>query len=108
MADHVEVFRFTSARSVGFAGSAFSCGLRGGRLLCWGRNEDGQCGNGTIGGRTLPARLGVDSDWTAVSAGDSHACGIRQGELYCWGANAAGQLGNGTTLASGQPVPVLR
>jgi len=66
---------------------------RGGALVCWGRNTEGQLGLGDTIDRTAPTRVGVDSDWQTVSAGQFHSCGARAGALYCWGDNREGQLG---------------
>ena len=87
-------------------GHLFSCGLRGGRLYCWGVNHLGQLGQGHQSGAYSPARVGLEEDWTFVEAGYSHACGIRGGRLYCWGDNAFGQLGDGTTELRSAPVQV--
>ncbi|MGE0787305.1 MAG: RCC1 domain-containing protein [Sandaracinaceae bacterium] len=69
-----------------------------GYLYCWGRNENGQVGNGTIaaGGQFTPTRLAVRPGWRGYSAGRGHSCAVRTtGDVYCWGANDRGQLGLG-------------
>lgn len=78
-----------------------TCGLRGtGELWCWGNSTYGQIGDGALGRRTAPVRIGTASDWTHVSVSEKNTCGIRAGELYCWGANDQRQLGVGTADSS--------
>lgn len=63
-----------------------ACGIRGGRLYCWGHNVYGQLGS--PGSSTMtPRRVGNHDDWTDVSAGGAYTCGIRARQLYCWGSN---------------------
>lgn len=84
------------------AGTAFSCGLRGGALFCWGANDSGQTGLSTAA--DMPTKVGTETDWRDVSAGGRHACGVKQsGELYCWGANDFGQIGS--TTVENAPAP---
>ena len=99
---------------------AVSCGLmhtcalfrpdaRGGdQLWCWGRDSDGQLGDGPVGDlppnemTAHPVRV-AGPGWTQVSAGGSHTCGFRDGHLYCWGSNEHGQLGLPCPDAGGPP-----
>jgi alpha-tubulin suppressor-like RCC1 family protein len=81
-------------------GWGHACGLRAGELHCWGRNERGALGDGTMGEQSAPQQVGSATDWLVVSASDGtygHTCGIRAGgALYCWGSNDVGQVGDGT------------
>lgn len=72
------------------------CALRDGRLHCYGRSLVGQLGLGAIETSNTLAQVGMQSDWTSVSAGDSHTCGLRNLTLNCWGSNSQGQLGLGS------------
>lgn len=81
-------------------GSAHTCARRNsGSVLCWGRNMEGQLGDGTneIALRTPTAVTGlVDAD--AIAAEGNFTCAIRAGALVsCWGTNGSGQLGDGTS-----------
>ncbi len=76
------------------SGGDFSCARRaGGELVCWGRNQSGQCG------RSGPDVLATPSEVNPVgvveaTVGYAHACvRVRTGEVLCWGSNSAGQLG---------------
>lgn len=82
-------------------------------LQCWGRNADGQVGNGTTTDQFSPATVpGVVT--TAITAGGAldtaehgHTCAVRpDGTVGCWGRNADSQLGDGTTVDRSSPVTV--
>ncbi|MBK7861222.1 MAG: hypothetical protein IPJ65_21955 [Archangiaceae bacterium] len=65
-----------------------TCGVQGGGTLwCWGSNESGQLGNGTVGGvQPSPTQVGTGSDWADVVVGPSHTCALHlDGALDCWG-----------------------
>jgi alpha-tubulin suppressor-like RCC1 family protein len=98
------------------------CVIIGGTVYCWGYNQVGQLGNGSISGpsngtATSPSQVlsannmtpvgGVLSGKVAVKivGGNNHYCVItNSNEAYCWGWNVAGQLGDGTT--TNRPTPV--
>jgi alpha-tubulin suppressor-like RCC1 family protein len=89
------------------AGRDHNCATTaGGRLVCWGRNGDGQVGDGTTTDRTTPvAVVGLASDVTAVSAGGWLSCALTsEGGVRCWGLNRFGELGDGTTTRRLTPV----
>jgi alpha-tubulin suppressor-like RCC1 family protein len=89
------------------AGFSHTCGIDNGELYCWGKNDNGQIGNGEISATNVitPARVGTKSQWTAVSTGLSHSCGVNNGSLYCWGEDWSGQLGNGSASTLSIPTP---
>ncbi len=66
-----------------------------GSSWCWGRNDFGQLGIGTLDAPETPTRVGDELGWTALSAGYRHSCGVRDGALWCWGGNGGGELGAG-------------
>ena len=96
------------------AGYLFACAtVSSGHAYCWGRNNDGQLGNGTITDSDLPVEVktpagtGFLSTVTGVSAGRDIACAaVSSHHLYCWGSNGYGELGDGTTTTSRLPVEV--
>ncbi|MFT4308908.1 MAG: hypothetical protein ACMXYL_00265 [Candidatus Woesearchaeota archaeon] len=89
-------------------GNGHSCGIRAvdGRVLCWGRNNVGQIGDGTTAGpRTNPTLTTDTSAYTFISSGEQHSCGIRANDsrVLCWGSNGNGVLGDGTTVQRENP-----
>jgi len=83
-----------------------------GTLVAWGWNDDGELGNNTTTGSSIPVRVnqaGVLSGKSIVSiaAGDFHNLALcSDGTLSAWGANWYGELGNNTTTCSTTPVLV--
>lgn len=82
-------------------GEDHTCAIRSdGSLWCWGENDSGQLGDGTLADRSSPTRVGTANDWVMAvgTGGEHHVCGIRSGgSLWCWGANDRGQLAVGDT-----------
>jgi alpha-tubulin suppressor-like RCC1 family protein len=91
------------------AGYFHSCTLRpNGNVLCWGNNNVGQLGNGTIvSSNTLGLVFGV-SDAVALAAGKGHTCALQaSGGVLCWGHNGYSQLGKSSSVyVSTTPVVV--
>ncbi|MCX5984910.1 MAG: RCC1 repeat-containing protein [Chloroflexi bacterium] len=84
-----------------------------GSTFCWGANDSGQLGDGTLTGRTLPVSVSSAATWTSVTAGSAHACAVTAsstffaaGLAHCWGRNSSGQLGDGTTTVRTTPTAV--
>ncbi|HEU4405381.1 MAG TPA: hypothetical protein VFS43_08845 [Polyangiaceae bacterium] len=90
-------------------GESHSCALlEGGKVLCWGRNDQGQLGYGhtnVIGDNEAPQSssfLALGGEVAQISVGGNHACArLVDGAVRCWGANGYGQLGYGTTTNVG-------
>ncbi|MDB4864922.1 hypothetical protein OAI00_00955 [Euryarchaeota archaeon] len=108
--------------------------LNTGEGLCWGWNEHGELGDGTVciggnyfsdannpspagcnaqNGRYTPvivddSNFPTNSSFISISMGFHHTCGIiDNNDLYCWGYNDQGQLGIGTTEQTNYPIPQL-
>jgi alpha-tubulin suppressor-like RCC1 family protein len=90
------------------AGGAHTCGVTTSlEALCWGANESGQLGDGSLEGSGEPVPVAGGLRFMSVSAGKHHTCGVTtRGAAYCWGANTEGQLGNGGGPGSTTPVRV--
>ena len=77
-------------------------------LYCWGRNDDGQLGIGSMADVNYPLPQLVDSNVIAVGTGDDHTCALYQSQIVkCWGANYDSQLGTGTNIWYNQPTEIL-
>ena len=87
-------------------GESYCAVLSTGGLDCWGGNEEGELGNGTIGGPdacgdgdscydTPQAVSGITNAVSVTSSVESYCAVLSTGGLDCWGLNG-GQLGNGT------------
>jgi alpha-tubulin suppressor-like RCC1 family protein len=67
-------------------------------LWCWGRNREGEVGDGSYEKRVSPVRVAGLEKVLGFATGKTHVCAIREGGLLsCWGRNYEGQLGNGQT-----------
>ena len=76
--------------------------LDDGGVMCWGRDNTGQLGNGdtsdTIHTPSSNVELPEGRAATDLSVGDHHSCALLDnGSVTCWGLNNFGQLGDNTT-----------
>jgi alpha-tubulin suppressor-like RCC1 family protein len=104
---------YTSGVTDVAVGYQFACAIVNGAAVCWGRNDNGQLGDGTTNNSTHPVQVqGFSSGVTAITAGFAHACLIHQDLIdpahnitnpaaYCWGLNNYNQLGTGDTFNGG-------
>jgi alpha-tubulin suppressor-like RCC1 family protein len=80
-----------------------------GTLWAWGRNDQGQLGQGNTTDRLGAVQIGALNYWTQISAGGVNgqvAAILSPGTLWAWGYNAQGQLGLNTTTSYSSPVQV--
>jgi alpha-tubulin suppressor-like RCC1 family protein len=92
------------------AGGSFTCGPPATpnatiELQCWGANDQGQLGRGTVSaganrpGATQPFGNGFQP--TQIALGRDHACVANGPDLFCWGDNGLSQFdGSGTDRSS--------
>lgn len=76
-----------------------------GSLWMWGKNYNGQLGNGALENQLTPIRVmeGVQS----VALGMTSTCvATEDGLLWTWGGNERGQLGDGTTEDRSTPARI--
>lgn len=70
-----------------------------GGIMCWGANQDGQLGDGTMVQRTSAVAVKSTTATTIgpvreIVTGIAHTCARTSGgAVWCWGRNTSGQLG---------------
>lgn len=89
-------------------GGFFTCALMSdASAWCWGENNYGQLGLGTLVDSNLPGPVSGLGAVTAVAGGSEHACArLSDDSVQCWGRNTQGQLGDGTSVDRSVPGPV--
>jgi alpha-tubulin suppressor-like RCC1 family protein len=104
--------RRTPVQTVGLGGVAAVAGgyghtialLDDGSVWSWGRNINGQLGNGTTTDRATPAPIGGLVGVVDIAAGDYHNLAVLvDGTVRAWGLNSSGQLGDGTLTQRATP-----
>lgn len=103
----VDVSGLSSGVSAITVGAVHSCALlTAGSIKCWGNNDSGQLGDGTVNTANAPVTT-ISTAATRIIAGSFHTCAIVKEALRCWGANDSCQLGDSTKINRTQPVAVL-
>jgi alpha-tubulin suppressor-like RCC1 family protein len=88
-------------------GGDHGCAVVDGAAWCWGRNADGELGDGTTTDAAAPVRVvGLPGPVSQISCGQYHTCAVVLGNAWCWGAGALGELGDGAARPSNVPVAV--
>lgn len=106
----VAVRGLTNLASAVAVGDRHSCALfKDGHISCWGANNTGQVGDGTIIDKTTPVAVkGLAGPATMIGTGDNHTCALLEdSSVECWGANNVGQLGDGTIFVRQQCVMLV-
>lgn len=92
-------------------GFDFTCGVSypDNRAYCWGYNNLGQLGDGTLTNRLAPVPVLGGLRLAQITAGASHACAVTTDDrAFCWGSNQSGQLGDSTSVGKRtRPVAVV-
>ncbi len=95
------------------AGEDFTCVLRSNNtVVCWGRSNEGQLGNGGMltlgtsaahmGDNLVAVNFGTGRYALSLDAGVTHSCAVLDNdELKCWGGNSNGKLGLGDSANRG-------
>ncbi|WP_313917355.1 hypothetical protein [Tahibacter sp.] len=92
------------------AGDTHTCAIAAsGAVYCWGANQFGQLGDGTLVNRAQPvAVVGLTSGVRELAVGLAHSCALMQsGRINCWGNGGGGRLGSGASMNQATPGEVL-
>ena len=78
-------------------------------LWSWGYNTQGELGDNTTTGKSIPVQtITYGSKWKLVSGGGYHTAAVKtDGTLWTWGFNNNGQLGDNTITQRSSPVQTV-
>lgn len=96
------------------AGGGYVLALKlDGTVWAWGKNTEGQIGDGTYTTRDTPVQTfglggsGYLNNILKIRAGGAHSLVVKSdGSVYSWGGNTYGELGDGTEITRTTPVNV--
>lgn len=87
--------------SIGPASASTCATTIDGAAYCWGNNNTGQLGDGTLTHHLTPNPVtGLTSGVVATGGGNNHSCALHSnGSVSCWGYNDHGQVGRATNYS---------
>jgi cysteine-rich repeat protein len=90
------------------SGERHSCALlEDGTVRCWGSNDNGRLGDGTLYARPSPVAVSGLSNVRTIAAGTMNTCAIGNDDtLRCWGRGGWGANGDGSYTDRTTPVTV--
>jgi uncharacterized repeat protein (TIGR02543 family) len=104
--------RFMTWSVTAMSWSAYALGSDG-RILSWGRNDDGQLGDGTRTDRPVPQDVTdgfglIDGERLShIESGNGHVIALTSSNrVFTWGQNGSGQLGNDSVSRQESPVDI--
>jgi len=116
LGDGTKIQRYTPVQTMGLsnvvavaAGSgAFSLALKSdGTVWAWGRNVEGQLGDGTTTDRHTPVQVTGLSGIVAINTAQLWSVALKSdGTVWAWGQDDEGQLGDGAATNRSTPVQV--
>lgn len=87
------------------AGQATVCGATMDATYCWGKNSNGEIGDGTRDRKSVPTVVTRVPGGSQVAPGGSHTCArVPSAAVVCWGKG--GRLGTGSAAPSLTPAAV--
>jgi alpha-tubulin suppressor-like RCC1 family protein len=104
----------TGVTQVAVGGRTTCARLTSGQARCWGRNNHGQVGDGSVVERHRPAVVRATAGTGALlgvtqvaASGDVSCARLANRQARCWGFNGYGGLGDGTDDIDAHPRPVV-
>ncbi|MCA9654647.1 MAG: DUF4215 domain-containing protein [Myxococcales bacterium] len=90
------------------AGRDATCALDTmGGVWCWGNNNDGEVGDGTVNDTAVPQAVALPQPADDISLGINFSCALLTTDaVYCWGEGSDYQLGYGDIIDQLTPVEV--
>jgi alpha-tubulin suppressor-like RCC1 family protein len=86
-----------------------------GRLFMWGKNYNGELGDGTTANSSKPIDISKQFEFIQgeriiqTSLGSEHSSALTsEGRLFMWGSNGDGELGDGTTKNRRKPLEITK
>lgn len=77
-------------------------------VWCWGANDSGRLGDGTLTARSSPVQVAGLTGVMNASANVDHTCALHvDGSVSGWGLSYDGEAGNGVTGQFAEPQKVL-
>jgi alpha-tubulin suppressor-like RCC1 family protein len=108
----------TNVMSVSAGFGHYACALRSdGTVWCWGRDGEGELGDGTTGdsssmrSKAVEVMSGADprANIKSISAGSQHMCAVTYDKTaWCWGNDGSAQLGDAAFGIQLEPVQVMK
>jgi alpha-tubulin suppressor-like RCC1 family protein len=90
-------------------GAAFVILDTSGFAWSWGRNLEGQLGDGTVTNRSSPVSVLGGNQFKSLMLQDRIVGAVdKNNAVWTWGVNDMGQLGDGTLVGRSSPVSVVR
>ncbi len=89
-------------------GGDSTCALTSsGAVFCWGKNANGELGNGTTTNSDVPVQvIGLPSAVSVTQTAGTGCAVLVTGQVDCWGDNGVGELGDGV-LGGMTTTPVM-
>ena len=95
----IDVRNYISQLSVG---AEHGCAIVDGVVKCWGKNDQGQLGDGSQANKLTPVSVVYSGvGFSTLTAGQDFTCAYRTSDFanFCWGSNADGNLGPNVSSA---------
>jgi alpha-tubulin suppressor-like RCC1 family protein len=89
------------------AGWRHACAVQATSTVCWGANDSGQIGDGSMETRSVPVAVArLPGPPEKLAGGESNTCAVASGKVYCWGGSPVAPLSVGDDAGSVAPAEV--